>query len=203
MIEWLKNNHNTERGKLIIKFSLYMIFFIFVFLLVVTSNASLGSPKKNINSSLDNSNGLKEITYLEKQKKLLYDKYSFIYKIIGAENITFTGTYENFIVRGYKETVDNIIKFSIENNIVYVENLESREEYNDLFEGLDPTLFDLDNLFKRLNKATPTINKNQDNKDYMYDDIDGNYIIVKTNKDSIYEIQVNKEAMEYTFSYSY
>lgn len=207
MIAWIKNLRSTEKGRVLFKFILYMIFFAFVVILVIVSNA-IDTPRTYLESSSSREESKTEetleLTYFEKQKKLLEEKYEFTFKISGSKNIQYTGKKDEFgKIEGYKETEENLVRYSIENGKAYLIKLNEKTEYNELYEGLDEKLFDLESLFTKLNMTSSTIEKRENTKTYNYLDVEGKNIRVSTDKTSIQRIEVDDSSLIYELTFKY
>lgn len=205
MIEWIKNLRSTEKGRTLFKFILYMFFFVIVLILVVIANG-MDSPyirqNNSTNISKESSTQKKELTYFEKQRILLEGKYDFIYNIEGPININYMGTYNNKNVEGFKESEDNLIRYSIENGIIYKKSLTSKSEYDELYIGLEENLFDLENIFLKLNSNMAVIRQEEDKKIYEYE-LDNKKYKVTTDYDGIIEITITFDVYTYKYTFQY
>lgn len=210
MKEKIKALNSTPRGKALFKIMLYMIFLAFVFLIILLGNAFNENKNPSQTSSTRQSSNLskqdestKEITYKEKQTKLLTEDYKFKYFIRGSQETNFEGEKIGNNTYGYKETQNELIKYSIKNGIIYKHELNNESEYNLLFDGLDTNLFNFNYLFETLNQTSSTIEKNDDIKIYNYKNF-SNYIVnVKTDKFHITSIIIKNEIIEYNFEFTY
>lgn len=206
MFKKIKKLRSTERGKVLFKFMLYMIFFAFVVVLAIATGAAK-SPYMNYSGESNEEESMvesrPELTYFDKQKRLLFDKYDFTYKITGLMNIEYNGTYDKGTVDGFKETEDDLLRYVIENGKVYTVLLGEKSEYDKLYEGLDATLFEFDDLFMKLNQTSSTISKSSDSKIYHYADLDGRDFLVTTNDESITKINIVDSGILYEFIFKY
>ncbi len=204
MIEWIKELRSTERGRTLFKFILYMIFFVAVFLLILivsrTNNLYL-TWNNSSSSSVEESTSKKVYTYLDKQNELISGKYEFVYNITGPKEYVFMGDYDNGQVDAIRESDDEIIRYSIEDGVVYLKKLSSKEEYTSLYEGLNSQLFDLKSLFSKLNMNSATIYNTLENKTYIYDNVEGKKAQVIANEEKIIEIDIWDG--EYTYKFTY
>lgn len=214
--DWIAEMQKTERGKTILKFSSYMIFFVAVLLFVMIANATNNSkstvPSNNENNNvqdvfLNNESSdytTKTLTYLEKQKKLYEGEYDFTYKISGEITLQYSGTYKKGLVTGYKQSSTETVRYKIENGTSYKLLLDSEEIYTDLYLGLDEKLFDLKGVFELLNsKSTIIDRKEEDNKSYTYQNINGYNFIIDLNDTEIKKITIENEVLKYEFSFEY
>ena len=192
----------TKKGREIIKLIVYLSFIFIFFLLVLIAGAtkkkSIVIPK--VQESIESKT---EVTYLDKQKKLYEGKYSFAYEISGEISIKYNGTFDNGVVTGFKEDSMGIIKYKIKDGIVYNIKMDNEEPYDKLYDGLDVSLFDFNNLFNNLNTKNATINDKDGNKSYDYKDINGYDINVVLDDNNIKEIIISNESLKYDFSFNY
>lgn len=208
MIEWIKNLRSTEKGKTLFKFILYMIFFLFVLCLVMITNA-VKPPRKYYNNSSESrfvesvEEPLKELSYFEKQKKLYSGHYDFTYRIKGEYFAEYNGEFNDGKVVGYRETEDDLIKYSIEDGKVYLNEFTGKKEYDELYLNFEPTFFDLDGIFQKLNSASSKIEKNTDEKRYNYENLDGYTFVVTTDRLSIISIEIYNDTIKYEFVFDY
>lgn len=209
MIEWIKELRSTEKGRVLFKFILYMVFFVAVMLLIVITNA-VNPPRKQSGNSSESTTPessfeevKEELTYFEKQEKLHTGHYDFTYQIKGEKIAEYNGEYYNGNVVGYRETEDDLIKYSIENGIVYLNELTGKTEYNDLYLDFCQEFFDLKKLFQKLNSTSSKIEKNGDEKWYKYENIDGYSFVICTSKEGIETIEIYDDSIKYSFSFDY
>ena len=211
MKKWIDELKKTEKGKILLKFMGYMAFFVFVIILVVVANAN----QKNDNLEIKNESNIEEkestsedsisenLTYLDKQKKLYEGKYEFNYTVTGELNVTYTGTFDNGTVEGYKETEEELVRYSIEDGVTYKVKLNKKEEYDKLYEGLEANLFDFRQLFDKINSTSAIIDRSKEEKTYTYDGIDGYHIVVTLSDIEIDKIEINNDVLTYTFTFDY
>lgn len=204
MFNFIKEIRKTDRGKIIFKLTLYMIFFIIVFVLVIIAS-KIDNNTSLHKSSFSNSSTesiIKEKTYLDKQKLLFNGSYNFIYTIEGTTNVKFTGTCKDSIIEGFKETEKEIIKYRIENGTVLKQKMGNYELYNELYQNLDENLFDFLSLFEKLNSEKTIIENTNSEKIYIYNQNNYKYEII-TNKEYITKINISNQEISYTFSFNY
>lgn len=208
MIEWIKELRSTERGRALFKLILYMIFFGAVLFLVVFTNA-VHPPKKASSSSTQSSpvekpsESPKEKTYFDKQEVLYTGQYDFTYRIESDKIVEYIGEYNAGHVIGYRETDDDLIKYSIEEGVTYLHSFGSKTEYDELYLTYDAGLFDFKNLFKKLNSSTANIEKNGVEKRYTYQNIDRYTYIISTDEECIDTIEIFNESTKYEFAFDY
>lgn len=211
MKKWIDELKKTEKGRILLKFMGYMAFFVFVLILVVVANAN----QKNDNLEVNDESNIEEkestnvesesenLTYLDKQKKLYEGKYEFNYTVTGELNVTYTGTFDNGTVEGYKETEEELVRYSIEEGVTYRVKLNKKEEYDKLYEGLDANLFDFKQLFDKINSTSAIIDRSKEEKTYTYDGIDGYHIVVTLSEIEIDKIEINNDVLTYTLTFDY
>lgn len=208
MIKWIKDLRNTEKGKVLFKFILYMTFLIFVMVLCLAT----GSTKslKNNSYSRESSGEQKEssleipkLSYFDKQKLLVEGKYEFNHTIeISGVKFSFLGVHEDSITEGFKETEGELIHYKIEDGIPYKINFTGKEEYYDLYSGLDGKFFDFESVFKLLNSSSASIEREGVHTTYIYS-IENHTYIVKTDEKSIVEIDIHSEENKYIFNFKF
>ncbi len=207
MIEKIKKLNSTEKGPTIIRFSLYMLFFLFVIILSIVAN-STATPKNTAKNSQKESVIEKEkpvnLSFYEKQERLYKDDYEFSYKIIDNETeILYDGYFKDEITEGIKETDDEIVRYTIIEEKVYKIKFDSKEEYVDLYDGLENTFFDFESLFSKLNSSNTTIEKTDTGKKYNYKEIEGYNFEIMTDDNSIVCIKITKENVEYLLKFKF
>ena len=209
MIQRIKDLRSTEKGKALFKLGLYFTFFFFVMLLCVVAgrvkgphaevmqNESKMESKREVESHEE-----KELTYFEKQE--LFDgKYNFEHTIsLGEKKINFVGEYDRGLVDGFKEDGKSLIHFKIEQGISYKVELFEKEPIDDLFDGMDESLFDFKALFKILNGSSATIVRDGDDKTYNYTIGDNSYEVV-AGKKFIKKIKVTAGNDVYEFGFEF
>lgn len=213
MIDKIKELRSTEKGKTLLKFILYMIFLFFVIIICAVGGRNNPTLSSSSNSSDEAESGeivQKELTYFDKQLLLYKGKYKFVYSVTGANvNIVYTGEYDSGNTSGYKETSEELIRYSIEDNIVYKHNLKSQEPYELLYDGVDEKLFDFKTVFSKLNSSSSQIEKKDEQKIYTYSDLDGYDYVIVTDKYNILSITVSSNVLvssntfKYEFKFTY
>lgn len=205
MFEWIKNLRSTEKGRTLFKFILYMVFFTSVVLLIIITNA-VTPPRqttRHASSSLVTTPEKKEeLSYPEKQEKLLKGTYDFYYKITSNRIIEYTGSFANGKVEGFRETEDELIRYTIEDGVVYKKDIQESLPYEELYLDLDSTLFDFTTLFAKLNSTGAQIIRNGEEKIYNYQLDDYTYKI-STNANTITAIDINTKTDQYSYTFEY
>lgn len=206
MREWIKNLRSTEKGRTVFRLFLYMLFFIFVLVLVFVSGAARTPvvPNDPESSSLVDSTAItEELSYLDKQKKFENNDYDFEYEITGSMTREYAGSKESEIIEGYRLTEDEIIKYSIEDGIVYKKTVGSKIVMEDLYKDLDATLFDFESLFSKLNATKSRIEKIEDEKIYYYEETDVGRVVVYTDEKEIEKIEIDQDSIKYTMTFEF
>lgn len=206
MIEWIKNLRKTERGRTAFKFTIYMIFLGFVLIILFLGGSFNRKPAntKRVGST-ESSESVEtiELTYFDKQNKLLNGNYEFKYTINGENSVLFDGELKDGVIKGYKESLDEVIKYEIEDGIVYKVFFNQKEEIHNLYENLDERLFDFSTLFELLNSSNSVIDNTSLNKIYKYASVYEYNIEVITNETEITKIIIKNENIEYNFEFIY
>lgn len=205
MFEFIKKLRSTEKGRTLFKFSLYMLFFAFVLILAIVSGATKVPIQKNTNSKESESMKVvedKSLTYFEKQTKLYSSKYEFSYTYRGEKVVNFYGEVDAGNVDGFKETDDELIHYTIENGVVYQKKMDEKVAIENLYDGMDETLFDLKGLFNKLNANNATIESEDEKKTYTYK-LDNYTYKVTTNREVISKIEVDTGIDSYEFNFEY
>ena len=111
---------------------------------IVSIVNQFGSPKEPIKNETKES----KITYEDKWNNLLNSNYKFTYLVkIEDDTIKYEGTKNDNVISGYRERKDGIIKYTIENNIVYEILIDEKQVINTLYENLEENLFNLTYLY--------------------------------------------------------
>lgn len=207
MIKWIKNLRSTEKGKILFKFSLYLLFFFFVIvlMLVASSMKGPGSNYMGDNSSFESRKQEEEkktLTYFDKQSLLWTKDYTFSYEVtINEKMVSFMGEKNEDKIEGFKDSGVDLIHYVIEDGKAYKVILKDREEI-DLYEGLDETLFDFQKLFKTLNSSSASISYEDDKKVYNYE-IDEKKYAIRTTDECIDKIEITSDADKYLFEFQF
>lgn len=192
----------TKKGREIIKLIIYLAF-IFIFILLVLITGAYKKERIIYSKESESVESRIEVTYQDKQKKLYEGKYNFVYNISGAITIKYNGTYDNGTINGFKEDSTGIIKYKISDGNVYSIKMDNEEPYNNLYDGLDTSLFDLKALFDNLNTKSATINEEDNKRSYDYKDVNGYDITVEFDDNYINNIIIKNDSLEYNFTFTY
>ncbi len=216
MINWIKEMQSTERGKIVLKFSLYLLFFFFVIILCVVAGAMGGfdstskggvesgeSVIKEESKREESTDAKDSLTYFEKQKLLYEGKYEFAYKIkTENEEISFLGENDRGKESGFRETEGELIYYVVEEGTAYKINVAEKEKIEDLYLGHDKDMFDFELLFSRLNSTTAIIERVDDKKIYSYVRAGKNFRVT-TNEFSIERIEINFDNTLYDLQFEF
>lgn len=197
---------STERGQLKLKFAGYMAFLI-VFIILALATGTFKEASNNYKNTLNKTEEEKEevkTSYRDKQLKLINDNYQFTYTISNStSSVVFTGKKNDNVIFGYKETNNGIVKYKIEGEKVYIINLNNEVEYDKLYDGLKKELFNLKDLFDKLNSQNAVINKQENMDIYTYENIEGYKYIITTTDETINKIEITDGSTNYLFTFEY
>lgn len=197
-----KEAKKDPRKKAGMKLLGYFIFF-FIFLLIagitnnMSSNNSFNTTYNNITTTTKTVD-----KYIEKQNKLLTNKYNINYIIKYNNNeYKINGLLEENIVEGYLEDLNNITKIIIKNNEIYTVNSSNEEILNIDF---DKKYLNLENVLNIIKKNSAFIQEKENIKTYLYEIENDNYITkiyVKTNEENILSIEIIEFDNIYLFNF--
>lgn len=201
ILSFFKQSKTDSRKKAIIKLSFYLglIFFVFIFSAI---HSRISYKDNNINNN-DNKNTTTNIidNYATKKKNFISTNHIIKYSIKNDIVYTLNGTIKNSILEGYLEYDNSIKKVILKNNSLY-------EIKNDLEDVLELN-FDIDliNMFYVMNIIEDNkayIETNTLGKSYKYEILKDETlynIIIYTNDQSIYKIEINNENINYTLEF--
>lgn len=147
------------------------------------------------------------ITYQEKLHDLINNGYTFEYIITkNGEKIKYEGIKSQNKMEGYKQTVDGIIKFKIENQKVYQVLLDKIVEYGHLFDDIDASLLDLSNIMNLINqiRESDIIVTEEDQTTYYTYHVTNEEnleITIAEQKENIQKITIHRENETYELNY--
>jgi hypothetical protein len=96
----------------------------------------------------------KELTTSDKLTLLNNSDFKYQYKIYkNEEEIILSGEKVDNVFTGFKETQDSIIKYKIIEKHVYEIKLEDEEEIYTLYDDIDSSLLDLNNISSLINQV--------------------------------------------------
>lgn len=97
------------------------------------------SPKEPVNRETNQKSNT--MSYEEKWQKFARDNYTYTYTITkNEETVKYEGTVKEGIDSGYRERKDGIIRYSIENGIVYEILVNEKKEMQTLYENVEASL---------------------------------------------------------------
>lgn len=177
--------------RLKIKLAIYFGFLGFVILLVLITGSTKPSSMNNQNNKNTKSN---VVEYYDMQKEIYEGNYNYVFEV--SNGIKYTGVSTKGVRTGYMENNGNIIKYKKD---TYTYKIEGTNEikYDELYTGLDSSLFDFKKLFDKINSSSTIKARNGENYTYSYDNI-----VIKTNDKHIVEIKVNSN-VNYTFTFTF
>lgn len=191
---------NSEKGPTKIKLSLYMVFLVFIVLFLALSGSfTTNNTSKKINQPNEKVN---ELTFGDKQSKLLNDDFFYKYTFDVGETIIFDGKVQSGLNTGYKESPEGIVKYRIEGEDVYKINGNQSDKYDDLYLNIDKEKLRLDKIFNILNSNSAVIERKSDETVYTYNIGEENYVVY-TDKESIIKMEINQNENKYTYEFSY
>ncbi len=174
----------TEKGKSLIKLLLWLVFIGVIYIVFI----NIGSNKPIENKEVEKEQIKENILDLNNKN------YTYTYKINTLDDyIIFNGYVLNNIDIGYKETKDKIIKYQIENNLVYEINFEEQKEIFDLYDNLIREFLDYNSLYNIIKK----IKIEEDNWEFNYQD----YLFKINNLDNGFNIIINNDIVTYDLTY--
>lgn len=137
---------------------------------VVSIINMFGSSKELVNRETKQESST--ISYEEKWQKFARDNYSYTYTITKNEEIIkYEGVVKEGVDSGYRERKDGIIRYSIENGIVYEVLIDEKNEIQTLYENVDVTLLNPTSIYEIIktisaNDTDILEEKEQTNYDY-------------------------------------
>ena len=202
----MENNNfwQTERGKAIIKLGGWFIFIIALIIFVLVS-------EKNANNNvIDDTNSDKDevtetyefLLFSEMINNLINGNYEYSYNIVN-NGITYiyNGIKCNNEELGYKESIDKIIKYYINDQNTYQVILNEYVEITNLYEGIDTSFINLDVLFNNLNEYLYNTVKNENTRVITYDK-DGYKVSITTDLENITNISITTDNSVYNLDFN-
>ena len=175
----------------------YFIFFFIILLIAAISN-NIKQTNITTNTKTTTTTTTKAVDkYVEKQNKLLIDKYNINYVIkYNEKEYKINGNIENNIINGYLED-NNIKKIIIKNNEIYEisNNLE-----NIINVDFNKEYINLENILNEVKKTSAFIQEKDGIKTYLYE-FDTKKIYIKCNEENIINIKVEENSNIYTMNF--
>lgn len=168
----MKNNEegfwDEKRINACIKLGLWAVFITVI--LIVFSLSNRNNPLKTDENEKDEVEVKEKFdTFDNMQDKLLKNSFDYTFTITsGATKTLFSGTKCNNVDSGYKETENGILKYVIEDGIIYKNNLGNMEVITNLYEGLKEEYLNIETLFKNLKSYIYHIEKENDKRTVTY-----------------------------------
>ncbi len=202
----MENNNfwQTERGKAIIKLGGWFVFIIALIIFVLVS-------EKNANNNvIDDTNSNKDevtetyefLLFSEMINNLINGNYEYSYNITSNNiNYIYEGIKCNNEELGYKESIDKIIKYYINDQNTYQVILNEYVEITNLYEGIDTNFINLDVLFNNLNEYLYNTVKNENTRVITYDK-DGYKVSITTDLENITNISITTDNSIYNLDFN-
>lgn len=190
----LKEKWQDPREKIKIKFALWGIFFICVYIYTAIGNLIY-------RNSFPEENNQKEpvkISFSKLKQELLGSNLEIKYNI---NNYLITGTVINNILTGTLEFDDNIYKIKYDSNELYQISKETEEINNELLPEIKMSFLLPQNIIDIISQSDIIADKDETNKIYKYN-INDNLIQVFYNEESIYKITVEDNKNYYILVYT-
>lgn len=175
---------------------------------IVTILNQFGSPKEQRREEPIKEN--KRISYEEMWDTLSRDNHEFVYTISKTEEtIKYEGVVKEEITTGYRERKDGIIKYTIEDNIVYEKVVDEKKEIETLYENVDENLLTIDFIYQIVkNTKAEDTDILEENEKITYEYLtkveeEELKIIVITNETQIQSISIEKENEMYLLDFKF
>lgn len=191
-----------RRMRAIIKLGMWAAFFVFIFLFLAIASLFNKTPdtKKEIEQNEIVSANIP--TMLE---NLISSNYSFEYKIKNNEkNYSYSGTKENDEIKGYYESSDGILKYTIKDNIYYEIKNDEFIENNNIITEEDKNILNLFNILNVIKESDLNNEVVQNDNVYTYTTIKENIqyqINITTNVNDISNINIMVNDITYDMSF--
>lgn len=191
----------TKEGKATIKFATWMIFIV---ILIIVFAINGNNEQKN--DTKENNNVKEEISsfknYEEMVSDLLKSCYNYNFKVTSLENtVIYNGTISNNEDIGYKETSEEIIKYTIIDGITSRIILDKTTEITNLYDEEDKAFLNIENLFNNLKNYLYSVKKNETKREINYNK-DGYQVLVKTDLENITEILITNATKTYELQFT-
>lgn len=188
----INENNENQSG---IRLLLWIIFIVIIVVLFKTTNktSKVNEPPKEETPTF--------INYPEMIENLLNNGYDYKYTVKSEQkNEIYEGSKCNNIDIGYKETIDSIIKYKIENGITKKIVLETEEEIPNIYNDSNDYL-NINILFNNLKEYLYSINKENESRTITYKN-DNYQVLVKTNLEYITNITINSLNYSYDLEFT-
>lgn len=196
----IKKLWKTERGRAIIKLSIYLIFIILVIIFV-----NIGS---SMNKIIKDTKIVEDAapTIQEMKDALLKNNYKYTYTITkDAQKTVYSGEKLKKEEVGTKENEVETIKYYVNDVAYYQLKMGEKIEINNLYDGFNINMMDSEFILNLIKDKSTLINQNKKLKEYSYEFTyeDKNIeISLLASKDAIKEIDILYDNIEYNLKYS-
>lgn len=172
---------------------------------IVTIVNQFSSPKDATKKEIPKTN---EVSYEVKWNRFSKEDYSFKYIVSTSEGtVKYKGTVTDEITTGYRERADGIIRYSIEDGIVYEILMEEKKEWNSLYENIDSDFVNLsylEDFIQNIPASASDIVEEDKKTTYEYTVIEENLkIVVITDEVQIESITIIKGNETYELSFAF
>lgn len=204
----MENNFwSTTQGKATIKFGAWMIFIIGIIALSLFSNNKNddNSSKNNVSKKDQEQEIYNFETYEKMQTTLLNSKYDYKYVITKKDDNSlvaiYSGSKNNNEDKGFLETSEGIIKYSIKAGIVNKVVLDKEEPLENLYNNINESFLKLDVLFTNLKEYLYNVEKNENKRNITYNK-EGYKVTVKTDLNNITNILITTDELSYDLEFT-
>ncbi len=197
-----KELDENPRRKALFKLSGYLIFFIILFVLAAIASRVNVEDSDKQEEVTTNESFVSSDNYVSKQKKLQNETHNINF-VINKGGVTYiiNGSLKDMIINGYLEENSVIKKIIIKDGLLY-EIINNEETQIDL--GIDTNMLSIEYLLRTIKQNKAYIEDKEDTKVYKYsisiNDILNN-IVVYSDKEKIYKIEINNEFVNYILNF--
>lgn len=192
----LKELWKIPKYKSAMKLALYVLM-----MLVIVVFLNIGLNASSAQKETNKENEIITRTLAELKTELLTGTYEYKYTVENDNKAVFQGScYQNTCL-GYKETINENIKYYSNNQGVFKIVLGEDEEYKDLYQNLNEDYLDINHLLTITNNLDPVKGKASDLLTSYYVLEDANLTIYYTNI-AIIKIEINTELDKYILEFN-
>lgn len=196
LVKYFKKIWNHQKGKAMIKLSLWVLFF---GMAIITFTFSKPSTQ-----SVQNKKITKEfIDFKIMWKNLEESNYSYEYIVtnkITKDILTYNGKVENEVNTGYRESKLGIIKYKQIGSVIYQIVGTEEEIIENLYEGINENYLNLSQLKSYFNILSMSEEQKENTKIMKYEN-ETEIITIKMNLERIRSIQIETEEQYYELSF--
>ena len=200
-----KNNFwQSEKNKAAIKLGLWIIFIFILIVFVIFQERN--NTNNDINKPNDNNEEIDTpvydfVNYNDMQDKLLENNYEYVYKISNLDSkYIYSGMKCNGKEIGFREDINSVIKYYIDDTGIYQINLDNLVLIDILYQNVDTSYLDINMLFENLHEYLYSVDKNNDLRTITYDK-EGYQVTVLTDKSNIKSIKVVADTTTYELEF--